>query len=93
MNILNSIKILIVPYVSFLLTIIYLITGDTRFLFFVGTIFFIFSLVFFIILLFTLIKFGLGSIIETEIEPVPWTSVFFNPNDYVYLCASLIFEL
>lgn len=43
MNILNSIKILIVPYVSLLLTIIYLITGDTRFLFFVGSIFFILS--------------------------------------------------
>lgn len=93
MNILNSIKILIVPYVSFLLTIIYLITGDTRFLFFVGTIFFIFSLVFFIILIFTLIKFGLGSIIETEIEPVPWVVFFLSLMLYVYLSISLIFEI
>lgn len=92
MNILNSIKILIVPYVSLLLTIVYLITGDTRYLFFVGVIFFIFSLVFLIILLFTLIKFGFGSLIETEIEPVPWTVFFLTLMLYVYLCGSLIFK-
>ena len=76
MNIFNSIKILIVPYASLILTIVYLMTGDIRYLFFVGAIFFIFSLIFFVILLFTIIKFGFGSLIETEIEPVPWV-VFF----------------
>lgn len=91
MNIFNSIKILIVPYASFILTIVYLITGDIRYLFFVGAIFFIFSLIFFIILLFTIIKFGFGSLIETEIEPVPWTVFFLTLMIYVYLCASLIF--
>jgi hypothetical protein len=50
-------------------------------------------LVFFIILIFTLIKFGLGSIIETEIEPVPWVVFFLSLMLYVYLSISLIFEI
>lgn len=93
MNIFNSIKILIVPYASLILTIVYLITGDIRYLFFVGAIFFIFSLIFFVILLFTIIKFGFGSLIETEIEPVPWVVFFLSLMVYVYLSMSLIFEI
>ncbi len=93
MNIFNSIKILIVPYASLILTIVYLMTGDIRYLFFVGAIFFIFSLIFFVILLFTIIKFGFGSLIETEIEPVPWVVFFLSLMVYVYLSMSLIFEI
>ena len=93
MNIFNSIKILIVPYASLILTIVYLMTGDIRYLFFVGAIFFIFSLIFFVILLFTIIKFGFGSLIETEIEPVPWVVFFLSLMVYVYLSISLIFEI
>jgi hypothetical protein len=93
MNIFNSIKILIVPYASLILTIVYLMTGDIRYLFFVGAIFFIFSLIFFVIMLFTIIKFGFGSLIETEIEPVPWVVFFLSLMVYVYLSMSLIFEI
>ena len=91
MKILDSIKILIAPYMALFAFLVYSLTNEIKYLFLVGVILIIFSIVFLLILSFMLIRYGFGSIIEIEIEPLPWTIFFLTSMLYNFYCASLIF--
>lgn len=76
MEIMNTIKILIAPYVILLTLAIYKLTGEEVYLFIAGSLLLLFSGVFLSILLFVIFRFGLHSVIETEIQPLPWMLFF-----------------
>lgn len=76
MEIMNTIKILIAPYVILLTLAIYKFTGEEVYLFIAGSLLLLFSGVFLSILLFVIFRFGLHSVIETEIQPLPWMLFF-----------------
>lgn len=90
MDFLDTIKILAAPYLALFSLFAYLLTDNNIYLFISGGILIIFSIVFFIMLIFILVKFGVGSVIEIEIEPLPWLIFFLTLLLYLYLNLSLI---
>ena len=87
MEIMNTIKILIAPYVILLTLAIYKLTGEEVYLFIAGSLLLLFSGVFLSILLFVIFTFGLHSVIETEIQPLPWMLFFLGL--LIYLCLKI----
>jgi hypothetical protein len=85
MEIMNTIKILIAPYVILLTLAIYKLTGEEVYLFIAGSLLLLFSGVFLSILLFVIFRFGLHSVIETEIQPLPWMLFFLGLLIYLFL--------
>ena len=85
MEIMNTIKILIAPYVILLTLAIYKLTGEEVYLFLAGSLLLLFSGVFLSILLFVIFRFGSRSIIETEIQPLPWMLFFLGLLIYLFL--------
>jgi hypothetical protein len=85
MEIMNTIKILIAPYVILLTLAIYKFTGEEVYLFIAGSLLLLFSGVFLSILLFVIFRFGLHSVIETEIQPLPWMLFFLGLLIYLFL--------
>lgn len=85
MEIMNTIKILIAPYVILLTLAIYKLTGEEVYLFIAGSLLLLFSGVFLSILLFVIFRFGSRSIIETEIQPLPWMLFFLGLLIYLFL--------
>jgi len=81
----NTIKILIAPYVILLTLAIYKLTGEEVYLFIAGSLLLLFSGVFLSILLFVIFRFGSRSIIETEIQPLPWMLFFLGLLIYLFL--------
>jgi len=81
----NTIKILIAPYVILLTLAIYKLTGEEVYLFIAGSLLLLFSGVFLSILLFVIFRFGLHSVIETEIQPLPWMLFFLGLLIYLFL--------
>jgi len=81
----NTIKILIAPYVILLTLAIYKFTGEEVYLFIAGSLLLLFSGVFLSILLFVIFRFGLHSVIETEIQPLPWMLFFLGLLIYLFL--------
>ena len=92
MSILNSIKILIAPYLAFILILVYFLTSDIKFLFLVGGILFLFSVTFLIIITFAIVRFGYNSLLELEVEPIPWAIFFLTLMIYIIECSSLVFK-
>lgn len=92
MKILDSIKILLAPYLAFILILVYFLTSDIKFLFLVGGFLFLFSVTFLLMISFTIVKFGYNSLLELEIEPIPWAIFFLTLMMYIYECSSLIFN-
>ena len=90
MDFLDTIKILVAPYLALFSLCMYLLTDNNIYLFISGGILIIFSIVFLIMLIFILVKFGVGAVIETEIEPLPWLIFFLTLLLYLYLNLSLI---
>ena len=76
MNILNTIKILVAPYIILLSLVVYVLTGDDVYLFIAGSLILLFSVIFLGIFIFILFKFGFYSVVETEIQPLPWMLFF-----------------
>ena len=76
MDFMNTIKILVAPYVILLSLLVHILTGDEIYLFIAGSLILLFSVIFFVILLFILFKFGIHSVVETEIQPLPWMLFF-----------------
>lgn len=76
MNILNTIKILVAPYIILLSLVVYVLTGDDVYLFIAGSLILLFSVIFLGIFIFILFKFGFHSVVETEIQPLPWMLFF-----------------
>ena len=85
MDFLNKIKILYAPYISLFAIVLYLINGEDIYLFLAGGILAIFSCAVLLLLGFILFKFGWDSIIESEIEPMPWLIYFLAILIYIYL--------
>ena len=85
MEIMNTIKILIAPYVILLTLAIYKLTGEEVYLFIAGSLLLLFSGVFLSILLFVIFRFGSRSVIETEIQPLPWMLFFLGLLIYLFL--------
>lgn len=85
MDFLNKIKILYAPYISLFAIVLYLINGEDIYLFLAGGILAMFSCAVLLLLGFILFKFGWDSIIETEIEPMPWLIYFLAILIYIYL--------
>ena len=85
MEIMNTIKIVIAPYVILLTLAIYKLTGEEVYLFIAGSLLLLFSGVFLSILLFVIFRFGSRSIIETEIQPLPWMLFFLGLLIYLFL--------
>ena len=85
MNILNTIKILVAPYIILLSLVVYVLTGDDVYLFIAGSLILLFSVIFLGIFIFILFKFGLNSVIETEIQPLPWLLFFVGLIIYLLL--------
>ena len=81
----NTIKILIAPYVILLTLAIYKLTGEEVYLFIAGSLLLLFSGVFLSILLFVIFRFGSRSVIETEIQPLPWMLFFLGLLIYLFL--------
>lgn len=92
MSILNSIKILIAPYLAFILILVYFLTSDIKFLFLVGGILFLFSVTFLLIITFAIVRFGYNSLLELEVEPIPWAIFFLTLMIYIIECSSLVFK-
>jgi hypothetical protein len=85
MDFLNKIKILYAPYISLFAIVLYLINGEDIYLFLAGSILAIFSCTVLLLLGFILFKFGWDSIIESEIEAMPWLIYFLAILIYIYL--------
>jgi hypothetical protein len=85
MEIMNTIKILFAPYAILLSLVIHILTGEEVYLFIAGSLLLLFSGVFLSILLFVLFRFGLHSVIETEIQPLPWMLFFLGLLIYLFL--------
>ena len=83
MEIMNTIKILIAPYVILLTLAIYKLTGEEVYLFIAGSLLLLFSGVFLSILLFVIFRFGLHSVIETEIQPLPANFFLLLPRNNI----------
>ena len=78
MDFMNTIKILVAPYVILLSLLAHILTGDEIYLFIAGSLILLFSVIFFVIFIFILFKFGIHSVVETEIQPLPWMLFFFS---------------
>ena len=76
MNVMNTIKILVAPYIILLALLVHILTGDEIYLFIAGSLILLFLLIFFGIFIFILFRFGIHSVIETEIQPLPWMLFF-----------------
>ena len=85
MDFMNTIKILVVPYVILLSLLVHILTGDEIYLFIAGSLILLFSVIFFVIFIFILFKFGLDSEIDTEIKPFPWMLFFLDLVIYLIL--------
>lgn len=85
MDFMNTIKILVAPYVILLSLLVHILTGDEIYLFIAGSLILLFSVIFFVILLFILFKFGIHSVVETEIQPLPWMLFFLGLFAYLIL--------
>ena len=78
MDFMNTIKILVAPYVILLSLLVHILTGDEIYLFIAGSLILLFSVIFFVIFIFILFKFGIHSVVETEIQPLPWMLFFLS---------------
>ena len=85
MDILKTLKILVAPFIVFLVLILFLITGDQIYLFLASSILLVFSIVVTAILIFILLRFGIDSTSEMEIEPLPWVVFFLSLVIYIFL--------
>jgi len=85
MDILKTLKILVAPYIAFLVLVLFLITGDQVYLFLASGILLIFSLVLIAILMFVFLRFGIEATLEFEIEPLPWAVFFLSLTIYIFL--------
>lgn len=85
MDIMNTIKILVAPYVILLSLLGHILTGDEIYLFIAGSLILLFSAIFFAIFIFILFKFGIHSVIETDIQPLPWMLFFLGLLVYLIL--------
>lgn len=85
MDFMNTIKILVAPYIILLTLLVHILTGDEIYLFIAGSLILLFSLIFFGIFIFILFKFGMHSVIETEIQPLPWMLFFLSLFFYMFL--------
>ena len=85
MDILKTLKILVAPYIAFLVLVLFLITGDQVYLFLASGILLIFSLAVTAILMFVFLRFGIESTLEFEIEPLPWAVFFLSLIIYIFL--------
>ena len=85
MDILKTLKILVAPYIAFLVLVLFLITGDQIYLFLASSILLIFSLIVSAILIFIVLRFGIDSTSEMEIEPLPWVVFFLSLVIYIFL--------
>tara|TARA_A100001015_G_scaffold250849_1_gene289522 strand:- start:799 stop:1053 length:255 start_codon:yes stop_codon:yes gene_type:complete len=81
----NSIKILVAPYIILLALLVHILTGDEIYLFIAGSLILLFLLIFFGIFIFILFRFGIHSVIETEIQPLPWMLFFLSLFVYIIL--------
>jgi len=81
----NTIKILVAPYVILLSLLGHILTGDEIYLFIAGSLILLFSAIFFAIFIFILFKFGIHSVIETDIQPLPWMLFFLGLLVYLIL--------
>jgi hypothetical protein len=85
MDILKTLKILVAPYIAFLVLLLFLITDDQVYLFLASGILLIFALAATVILMFILLRFGIESTLEFEIEPLPWVVFFLSLIIYIFL--------
>ena len=85
MDFMNTIKILVAPYVILLSLLAHILTGDEIYLFIAGSLILLFSVIFFVIFIFILFKFGIHSVVETEIQPLPWMLFFLGLFVYLIL--------
>ncbi len=85
MDFMNSIKILVAPYIILLALLVHILTGDEIYLFIAGSLILLFLLIFFGIFIFILFRFGIHSVIETEIQPLPWMLFFLSLFVYIIL--------
>ena len=85
MDFMNTIKILVAPYVILLSLLVHILTGDEIYLFIAGSLILLFSVIFFVIFIFILFKFGIHSVVETEIQPLPWMLFFLGLFAYLIL--------
>lgn len=85
MDFMNTIKILVAPYVILLSLLVHLLTGDEIYLFIAGSLILLFSVIFFVIFVFILFKFGIHSVVETEIQPLPWMLFYMGLLVYLIL--------
>ena len=85
MNVMNTIKILVAPYIILLALLVHILTGDEIYLFIAGSLILLFSVSFLGIFIFILVKFGLHSVVETEIQPLPWMLFFLSLFVYIIL--------
>ena len=85
MDFMNTIKILVAPYIILLALLVHILTGDEIYLFIAGSLIFLFSVIFFGIFIFILFKFGFHSVVETEIQPMPWLLFFVGLIIYLLL--------
>lgn len=85
MELMNTIKILVAPYIILLSLLAHLLTGDEIYLFIAGSLIFLFSVIFFGIFIFILFKYGMRSVVETEIQPLPWMLFFLGLLVYLVL--------
>ena len=85
MDFMNTIKILVAPYIILLSLFAHIFTGDEIYLFIAGSLILLFSVIFLGIFIFILFKFGLNSVIETEVQPLPWLLFFVGLIIYLLL--------
>ena len=85
MNVMNTIKILVAPYIILLALLVHILTGDEIYLFIAGSLILLFSVIFLGIFIFILFKFGFHSVVETEIQPLPWMLCFLSLFVYIIL--------
>jgi len=85
MELMNTIKILVAPYIILLSLLAHLLTGDEIYLFIAGSLIFLFSVIFFGIFIFILFEYGMRSVVETEIQPLPWMLFFLGLLVYLIL--------
>lgn len=87
MNIFSSIKVMVAPLLSFISIVLYFYTKNKIYFFVSGGFLVIFTIAVSLILLFIIFKFGLDSIIESEIDAIPWLNFFIALS--VFLITSI----
>lgn len=85
MDFMNNFKILVAPYVILISLFAHILTGDEIYLFIAGSLILLFSVIFFGIFIFILFKFGMRSVVETEIQPLPWMLFYMGLLVYLIL--------